>query len=265
MDEIERERLASTFDSAAQLYHEARPRYPEQLFEDLIEQAQLDQDAALLEIGCGTGIATLPLAERGFRIVALEPGGELAARASANLSTYPQVEVIPSSFEAWSSDDTFDLVYAANSWHWLDPRARYEKAASLLESTGSLAFFTADHAFPEDADPFFTEIQRVYEELGEDKPSDTWPPPLPDEVPDDAQEVMDSGFFKDVRVTRYVWEQRYTLDRYLALLNTFSGHIAMQPEKRAHLYSEIRRSIGQREDPTIRRHWLAILHVARPA
>lgn len=263
MADMQREGLAATFDTVADTYHDVRPRYPERLFDDLVREADLSPNASLLEIGCGTGIATIPLAQRGFRILCLEPGPALATRASENLAGYPDVEVVPVSFEAWHTDRTFDLVYAATSWHWLDPQVRYSKAASLLEPEGSLAFFTAGHAFPEDADPFFFEIQPVYEALGEHDPSEAWPPPSPEELPDQAPEVVGSGFFEDVRVIRYVWEQRYTVDGYLALLNTFSGHIAMQPEKRAQLFSEIRRTIGQRADPTIRRHWFALLHVAR--
>jgi hypothetical protein len=60
-----------------------------------------------------------------------------------------------------------------------------------------------------------------------------------------------------------VWETSYTAEEYIALLNTFSGHISMDPPKRAHLYREIRRRIGERPDPRMRRHWYAMLHVAR--
>jgi hypothetical protein len=58
-----------------------------------------------------------------------------------------------------------------------------------------------------------------------------------------------------------VWEVRYTAGEYLALLDTFSGHIAMGEAKRERLYAEIRRRIG---GGSVRRHWLSILHVARP-
>jgi hypothetical protein len=59
-----------------------------------------------------------------------------------------------------------------------------------------------------------------------------------------------------------VWETSYTAEEYIALLNSFSGHISMDPPKRAHLYREIRRRIGERPDPRMRRHWYAMLYVA---
>jgi SAM-dependent methyltransferase len=156
----------------------------------------------------------------------------------------------------------FDLIYAATAWRWLDPAIRYHKAHRLLRSGGHLAFWSAQHAFPAGFDPFFTEIQEVYNAIGEGW-TGRWPPPPPDQVVDDSAEIEASGFFDDIRVRRYVWETLYTADEYIALLNTFSGHITMETAKRAHLYREIRRRIGRRPDPRVRRHWLAILHVAR--
>ncbi len=58
------------------------------------------------------------------------------------------------------------------------------------------------------------------------------------------------------------WEVAYDADGYLRLLDTFSGHIAMQPWQRDHLYSEIRRRLGKRADGLLRRGWGAVLHVA---
>jgi hypothetical protein len=64
---------------------------------------------------------------------------------------------------------------------------------------------------------------------------------------------------------RYVWEKQYTADDYIALLDTFSGHISTDPQKREHLYQEIQQRVGKRPDRRIRRHWYSILHVARRA
>jgi hypothetical protein len=82
-------------------------------------------------------------------------------------------------------------------------------------------------------------------------------------MPDDAAEIEASGLFDLPAVRRYVWEVRYSADEYIALLDTFSGHIAMDPVKRERLYGEVRRRLAAREEPVVRRHWSAILHVAR--
>ena len=257
-----RETLRRTFDMAADLYDAARPSYPDELFDDLVSLAGLEPGDRLLEIGSGTGKATRPLLERGFSVVCVELGAQLAEQARRNLAGLP-VEVQTEPFETWSGEpETFDLVYAATAWHWLDPAIRYGKTHQLLRPGGHLAFWSARHAFPEGFDPFFSEIQEVYDAIGESHP-DEWPPAPPDDIPDDREEIEASGLFEEVVVRRYVWETSYTADEYIALLDTFSGHIAMDAAKREYLYGEIRQRIDQRHDRRVSRHWLAILHVAR--
>jgi SAM-dependent methyltransferase len=159
-------------------------------------------------------------------------------------------------FEDFVTDERFDLVFAATAWHWLDPDVRYAKAHAQLCPGGHLAFWGAHHAFPEGFDPFFTEIQAVYDELGESWQG-KWPPPPPD---DQVAEVEATGLFGEVEVRRYVWGLLYTADEYVALIDTFSGHIAMTEAQRERLYGEIRRRLGDRR---VLRHWEAVLHVAR--
>jgi SAM-dependent methyltransferase len=260
--EDRREPLRQTFESAAELYDAARPAYPPELFDDVVALAELEPAARLLEIGCATGKATRPFLDRGFSVVCVELGAQLAERARRNLAGLPvTIEVAP--FETWDGEAaSFDLVFAATAWHWIDPKMRYAKAHRLLRRGAHLAFWSAAHAFPDGFDPFFTEIQAVYDEIGESY-EDQWPPLRPELVADDADEIEASGLFEDVRVRRYVWARRYTADEYVALLDTFSGHIAMDREKREHLYAEIRERIAARADARVLRHWFAILHVAR--
>jgi SAM-dependent methyltransferase len=262
MGASERELLRRTFDRAAALYDSARPSYPDALFDDLVELAGLRPGARLLEIGCATGKATRPLAERGFSIDCVELGARLAAAGRLQLAGLP-VEIHLAPFEEWDSErNRFDLVYAATVWHWLDPAVRYRKAHSLLRPGGHLAFWSAFHAFPAGFDPFFTEIQEVYDAIGESDEGE-WPPPPPDRLPDDAAEIEATGLFERVHVRRYVWERAYTADEYLALLDSFSGHISMEARKRERLYREIRERIARRPGRRVRRHWSSILHVAR--
>jgi SAM-dependent methyltransferase len=258
------DRLRGTFDMAAATYEAARPSYPPELFEDLVELAELQRGDRLLEVGCATGTATRPLLERGFSIVCVELGDHLASLARDNLAGLA-VEITVAPFEEWQGQpESFDLVYAATSWHWLDPLIRYRKAHQLLRPSGHLAFWSASHAFPSDFDPFFTEIQQVYDSLGESVDNE-WPPPAPDRVPDQRDEIEASGLFDHVFVRRYVWAKTYSAEEYIALLDTFSGHISMDEGKRGRLYQEIRQLISRRNPQQIRRHWQAILHVAHRA
>ena len=91
-----------------------------------------------MEVGCATGKATLPLAQRGFRITCLEPGADLAAAARANLAGF-NVDVVEERLEDWApTSDRFAMVFAATSWHWVDPTVRYRKPSDLLKPGDTL-------------------------------------------------------------------------------------------------------------------------------
>src|SRR5260370_5272782 len=114
MADVDREKLKGTFDQDSDLYDKARPNYPEPIFDDLVAIGGLQPEAAVLELGCGSGKATVPLAKRGCRIVCIELGENLAAVARRNLVEFSSVEVITSAFESWEPGAlTFDLVFPA--------------------------------------------------------------------------------------------------------------------------------------------------------
>jgi SAM-dependent methyltransferase len=259
----ERETLRQTFDQAAESYQRARPDYPDELFDDLIAVTGLAAGNRLLEVGCATGKATLPLARRGFLLTCVELGPDLAAAARRNLDGLA-AEVIEGRFEDWRPDPgvRFDLVFAATAWHWIDPAVGYFNAWRALRPGGHLAFWSAFHVFPEDGDPFFRELQEIYDEIDEGLPPGS-PQPRPGELDEKTAEIEASGLFDVVHVRHFDWETVYDADGYIALLNTFSGHIAMQDWQRDRLYGEIRRRLDLRPDRTLRRHWGAVLHVAR--
>jgi SAM-dependent methyltransferase len=260
--ERRREQLSATFDQDAELYQRARPDYPSELYARLLYVTQLSPGAHLLEVGCATGKATLPLAREGFRITCLDPGPALAAVARADLAAF-DVDVIETRFEDWvPSGEPFALVFAATSWHWVDPAVRYRLAAEALQPDGHLAIWGAGHVFPYHGDPFFEEIQEIYDEIGEAFPSDHVLP-RPQELKDDRGEIEASGLFRVVDVTQYDWEGMYDAEGYIELLNTFSNHIAMEEWQRDRLFGEIRRRLAQRPDGRLRRHWGGVLHIAQ--
>jgi SAM-dependent methyltransferase len=259
----DRQLLRETFEAAADRYDQARPDYPDKLFEALMRLTGVQRGAHVLEIGCGTGKATLPLANRGLQVTCIELGAALAAAARRRLGAFPEVEVIHADFESWEpSGRSFDLVVAATAWHWINPDTRYQKARDLLRPGGHLAFWSATHVFPEHGDPFFQEVQGIYDEIGEGLPAGA-AFPRPGQVPDDRAEIEGSGLFDEIAVSQFDWELVYDAGGYIALLETFSDHLAMQPAKRERLYGEVRRRLADRPNGRLRRHWGSVLHTAR--
>ncbi|GIF09495.1 class I SAM-dependent methyltransferase [Actinoplanes siamensis] len=235
MADTNREMLRTTFGQDAELYDQCRPTYPPQLFTDLATLAGLGPHARVLEIGCGTGQATLPLARMGCHVVAMDLSPDMAAVARRNLAHFPNVSVVATAFEDWqTSDGTFDAVLSATAFHWLDPEVRMIKAADFLRPGGALGIVSTHH-IAGGTNAFFADAQRCYERF-----DPTTPPGMrltsDDQTVEETAEFERSARFGSAEFRRYEWQQTYTAREYLNLLMTYSGHRAMAPQARAGLF-----------------------------
>jgi len=253
---------ARTFDEIADLYDQGRRAPPEWVFDTLFAESQINERTAqVLEIGCGSGKSTLPIARRGARVLALEMGANLVRIARQHLAGFPGVEVRCTRFEDWKPLPQFDLVLAITAWHWLDPAVRFQRAAAALKPRGILAFTETAHVFPPGFDPFFEQIQDSYEAIGVGRLP--WPPPPPETISDSRAEIEQSGLFDDVRIIRRVWTEEFTADEHVALMRTASDHRLMEPARREWLFSEMKRLIEARPAGRVVKHNLTLLHLAR--
>jgi SAM-dependent methyltransferase len=253
---------AQTFDEIAELYDQGRREPPSWLYDTLFSSSGLDPvRTQILEIGCGTGKSTLPLARRGCHVVALEMGANLARLARQNLEAFPMVHIFIARFEDWSAAEPFDLALAITAWHWLDPVVRYQRAAAAMKAGAILAFSISEHAFPPGYDPFFEQIQDGYEAIGVGRLP--WPPPPPESIADARADIEQTGLFEDVRVIRRLWIEEFTADEHVALMRTASDHQLIEPVKREWLFDQMRRLIQARPAGRIRKHNLTLLHLAR--
>ena len=224
-------RKREAFNEVAELYDRVRPRYPAELFDDLAELAELPDHGRILEVGAGTGIATLPLAERGYEIVAVELGSDLAAVARRRLATFANVEVVVGAFEEWQlPDEPFDLVMSGTAWHWIDRAVGYRKAADALHGGGAFAIFSYKHVAGGDRD-FFELSQPCYERYTPDHDPD-FRLPEPEEVEPDTKELIGSGLFEAPVVRGYLTEETYSREEYADLLSTYSNHRALDEATR---------------------------------
>lgn len=119
------------FSGVAGAYREFRPAYPTALFDWLAALAPAR--ALALDCGCGTGQATIGLADRFERVIAVDPGAALIARAPP----HPRVEYrIAPAEETGVAAGTVDLVLAAQAYHWFDP-ARFEREVARVARPGA--------------------------------------------------------------------------------------------------------------------------------
>jgi SAM-dependent methyltransferase len=216
----------------------------------------------VLELGPGTGQATVALARRGLAVVAVELGAGLAEVAARRLAAFDAVEVVNAPFEEWPlPGEPFDAVVAATSFHWLDPVVRAVKAAEALRAGGALAVI-ATHHVAGGTERFFAEVQRCYE---------AWMPGTPRglrlvasaEVPErDRAELEAAGRFAAVQTRRYERDLTYTTSEYLDVLQTYSNHRALAADARARLLACIGELIDTRFGGRVAKRYLTELTVA---
>src|SRR5918911_755466 len=81
---------ARSFGAAAADYDRYRPRYPDQLVDDVVAMLR---GRRVVEVGAGTGIATTAFAARGIAMTCIEPDADMAATLSAKLAGAVDVHV----------------------------------------------------------------------------------------------------------------------------------------------------------------------------
>ncbi|MFF4410606.1 class I SAM-dependent methyltransferase [Streptomyces sp. NPDC001262] len=265
-DATRRVRLSRTFDEDAELYERARPEYPPELFDDLAETAGTGPGCRVLEVGAGTGKATVPLAGRGCRITAVEQGANMAAVARRKLAGYEAVEVVTAGFETWPlPGEPFDVVVSATAFHWIDPAVRMVKAADALRPGGALAVIDNRHVAG-GSEEFFAEVQDCYERFDPATPPGLRLPAAKDlDTSEYADEVARSGRFGPVVFRRHEWELTYTTAEFLDVLQTYSGHRALPPKALEGLLGCIAALIDARYGGHVTKRYLTELRVSHTA
>lgn len=136
----DRREIGRLFNEVPELYDRVRPTYPDELFDDLAAITGVHQGSLVLEVGCGTGQATRSLAALGFSLTAVEPGEGMAALARERVEGFENVQIETSTFEEWNDQGRrFDLLVAAESWHWVDPSIGWPRAHGVLRPGGWMA------------------------------------------------------------------------------------------------------------------------------
>lgn len=257
-----RERRRNSFDAVAATYADARPAYLSAVFDELARL--VPPPARVLEIGPGPGVATLPLAERGYAVVGVELGANLAQVARTRLAAYPRVRIVQADFEAWEADDEapFDLVLAASSWHWLDPATAYGRVHALLRPGGCLALLS-NHGRPgrRGSPPraFWDATGELYRRHAPALATRRGPHP----VPDRRSEVRRSGLFAGVTRRTWWWRRDFDGPAYRALLTTYSDHATLAPAQRTALLDAIGQLIDREFGGRAPLQWMTELVTAR--
>jgi SAM-dependent methyltransferase len=169
-------RYGGVFNEIADEYDRHRPAYPDALIDRACEVAGLGPGASVLEIGSGTGQLTRGLLARGLRVVAIEPGEQLIARAREQLANAGAVQFVNARLEEASLPRAhFRAVLSASAIHWVDPDVSWRKIADALVDGGTLAllsyFAAEDPCSASDHRALRGSLARIAPELAAEWPS----------------------------------------------------------------------------------------------
>jgi SAM-dependent methyltransferase len=220
----------TVFGEVAAQYDEYRPGYPDEVFDTVVAYGELRAGERALEIGAGTGKATVGFLTRGLDVLALEPSAGMARVLAAK-----GVRVEITSFEDWTvQPSAFRLVFGAQSWHWVLPAGRYAKVASALQPGGALALFWNK---PHELDGALgAEMDAVYERHAPALRSGTV-----DKWGLDAtlDEIAATPGFSTPEKREVTWTRRYTTADYVALHQTHSDHRMLPDDQRQRLHEAV--------------------------
>jgi SAM-dependent methyltransferase len=120
------------FSDRAADYVKYRPSYPAAAIDIIL--AGLGAAPVVADIGAGTGISARLLADRGARVIAIEPNAAMRAAAAS----HPAISARNGTAEATGlADASVDLITCFQAFHWFDPEPTLREFQRILKSTAA--------------------------------------------------------------------------------------------------------------------------------
>ena len=236
--------LKNTFSKVIKDYDTARPGYPKELYDTVMKFAELGTEAEVLEVGAGTGQATDLFLQGDFRFDLLEVSEEQVLFLKQKYRDNPRVTVKKDYFEQYKAEKKYDLIYSATAFHWVDSWIGYPKAWEMLNTGGILAVFWHMSSVTYYEGGIFdglNALKKKYlpqESLGFDEEG------ILKVKERRVAQIQSGGCFAAPEIYEYRWTDTYDAERYVTLLNTYSGTQTLSDEKRAEYLEEVRAYIN---------------------
>jgi SAM-dependent methyltransferase len=270
------------FDEVAVEYDRSRPGYPRELVEEACALAGLQPGDLVLEVGCGSGQLTRDLLVAGLEVVVVEPGAQLLSLTAGNLEGAGEVTFVNARFEdAPLPNGRFRAVFAASSFHWIDPDVSWAKVADLLVPGGTLALLQhcglEEQRSLDDQEALLSGLARIAPEIAAVWPTYRDLPSLLDGVEERRENVSEvwawvgsydlaraeaGRLFEDVQVAAVPILVESSAEELNALFSTTSHYQRLSPGQRQEIQGEYF-ALQERLGRPIRSSTAAVLVTAR--
>jgi SAM-dependent methyltransferase len=255
----EERRRGLVFGEAADLYDRRRPTYPAAAIDHILAAAPGARE--LLDIGCGTGKATVLFAARGLHVTGIEADPAMASVARRNL---PSATVVTTRFEDWDAPaDVADIVVSAQAWHWVDHAVGMPKLVHVLRPGGIVAIMSNT---PRDGgmdmraelDPIYWRLAPTLVETGGML---NWS----GQFEEFREEFTRSGLFDLLEPWQFDWDSSLDAESYGELMQTHSDHRMLGPELLGRLVDEVRARIDAAGGVITMRYRTVVILARTPA
>ena len=230
--------LRRIFDTIPEQFDKFRPKYSGELFECLINFAQLGPEKKVLEIGPGTGQATDLILETRCDYHAIELGEHLCAKMREKYDPYPNFHIVNDDFITYDfGQQRFDLVYSAATIQWIPEETAFSKTFELLKPGGTLAMMLTKSDYRAHDEELYQKIQKIYDRY--------FKPEIPythrgfryDNAPDYG--------FADFRKHEFHGRREMSADEYVAYCGTHCDHIVIPEPYKALFFEGLRNAVEE--------------------
>lgn len=219
--------IATRYDRNADRYDDVT-RYNREAAERLVRALPPGDYGSLLDVGCGTGFATIAMVERFATTVVtgVDVSAQMLERMRVKLAALSEVEAelhVADVLAMPAPDAAYDCVLASMALHWFPQRAEAIAAMARRVAPGGVLGLVAPgpgHDFE------FTEVLR------------TVIPPVPPPVievfftaqvfPDDVEEQLVAAGLEPIDVWVERRHRRIPPERYMARITTVGSHVWTQ-------------------------------------
>lgn len=212
-----------------------RTRYCDELFDDLITYAHIDQSKQVLEIGPGTGQAAPPLLDTGCVYEAIELGENFTQAMRDKFDSYPNFDIVHGDFETYDfGSRRYDMIYSAATIQWIPEEIGFPRVYELLRPQGTFAMMLTKTDYKSPNETLYNEIQSVYEQY--------FHPEVPYGCSLAYSNVENHGFV-DLQCHHYAKTRVYTADDFISWTIIQAPHLTLQESDRENFIQGIRKAI----------------------
>lgn len=247
------------FNKAAEYYDKFRPSYPQEIIEALISEAKIFKGSKLLEIGAGSGKATSQFVGKGFDILCIEPGEDLVRIGNERFKS-DTIEFRLGRFEQIQlSEENFDLVFAAQSFHWIPQPIGFEKCHRILKSQGSLAILYNMYLVEDnEQDRELLSLSKKHGGFADFVTANQ----SDERIKLICTDIENSKKFTTAKVFKKHWVKEYTADEYYGFVLTGNKMLQKNEEEKAQIYEDIK-CLADKFGGTITRTYLCVAYISK--